>query len=107
MLVGVAVVLAAAAPAHAITNGRADGRNRCAIRGEKLPAKHGLGASDTGDSLSRRYYGNHGGALTILSSIGLKNWGPHRKIVEAKRYEAGDAIVIPKLPQASINPPSR
>lgn len=108
MLLGVAVVLAAAAPAHAIADGRADGYPyRCAMRGEKLPAKHGLGACDTGDSLSRRYYGNHGGALTILSSIGLKKWGPRRKIVEAKRYEAGDAIVIPKLPQASINPPSR
>ena len=69
--------------------------------------KHRLGANDTGNSLSRRYYGSHGGALTILSSIGLRKWRPTRKIVEAKRYEVGDPIVIPKLPQASINPPSR
>jgi len=68
MLLGVAVVLAAAAPAHAITNGRADGCwNRCATRGEKVPAKHRLGANDTRSSLSRRYYGNDGRALTILS----------------------------------------
>jgi hypothetical protein len=37
----------------------------------------------------------------------LKKRGPRRKIVEAKRYEVGDAIVIPELLQASINPPSR
>jgi hypothetical protein len=108
MLAGVAVVLAAAAPAHAITNGRANGhRNRCTMRREKLPTNHRLGTNDTGNSLSRHYYGSHNGALTILSSIGLNKWGPRRKIVEAKRYKAGDAIVIPKPPQASINPPSR
>jgi len=108
LLPGVAVVLAAAAPTHAIANCRADGYGNCgAMRGEKLPAKHTLGANDTGNSLSRSYYGNHGGALTILSSIGLRNWRRTRKIVEAKRYELGDTIVIPKLPQASINPPAR
>ena len=108
ILLGVAVILAAAAPAHATANGRADGYgNRCAMRGEKLPTKHTLGTNDAGNSLSKRYYGNHGGALTILSSIGLKKWSPRRKIVEAKRYELGDTIVIPKLPQASINPPAR
>jgi hypothetical protein len=108
MLLGVAVVLAAATPTYAIPNGRADGyETRCAMRGEKLPTKHKLAVNDTGNSLSRRYYGSHGGALTILSSIGLKTWGPRRKIVEAKRYELGDTIVIPKLPQASINPPAR
>ena len=108
MLLGVAVVLAAAALTHATANGRADGDgHRCAMRGERLPTKHRLAANDTGNSLSRRYYRSHGGALTILSSIGLKKWGPRRKIVEAKRYELGDTIVIPKLPQASINPPSR
>jgi hypothetical protein len=108
MLLGVAVILAAAAPAHATADSRADGYgNRCAMRGEKLPTKHTLGANDTGNSLSRRYYGNHGGALTILSSIGLRNWRRTKKIVEAKRYELGDTIVIPRLPQASINPPAR
>ena len=70
ILLGVAVILAAAAPAHATANRRADGYgNRCAMRGETLLTKHTLGANDTGNSLSSRYYGNHGGALTILSSI--------------------------------------
>jgi len=108
LLLGVAVVLTAAAPAHATANTRADGYgNRCAMRGETLPTKHTLRANDTDNSLSRRYYGCQGGALTILSSIGLKKWSPRRKIVEAKRYELGDTIVIPGLPQASINPPAR
>ena len=108
VLLGVAVVLAATAAADAIADGRADGcGNRCAMRGETLPTKHTLGADDTGNSLSRRYYGNHGGALTVLSSIGLRNWRRTRKIVEAKRYELGDTIVIPRLPLASINPPAR
>ena len=71
------------------------------------PDEAHAGANDTGNSLSRRYYGNHGGALTILSSIGLRNWQRARKIVEAKRYEVGDTIVIPELPRASINPPQR
>jgi hypothetical protein len=54
MLLGVAVMLAAAAPAHATANGRADGYgNRCAMRGERLPTKHTLGANDAGNSLSR------------------------------------------------------
>ena len=62
MLLGVAVMLAAAAPAHAMPNGRADGDgHRCAMRGERLPTKHRLAANDTGNSLSRRYYGNHRG----------------------------------------------
>ena len=77
------------------------------MRGEKLPTKHRLGASDTGNSLSRRYYGSRGGALTILWSNGLKRWPPSKRIVASKRYQAGDAIVIPKPPRASINPPPR
>jgi hypothetical protein len=105
MLLGVAVVLAAAAPTHA---SRADGYgNRCAMRGEKLPAKQRLGGSDTGSSLSKRYYGSHGGALTILWSNGLKRWPPSTRIVASKRYRVGDTIVIPKLPTASIKPPQR
>jgi hypothetical protein len=108
MLLGVAVVLTAAAPTHAIPNGRADGYgHRCAMRGERLPTKHKLAANDTGNSLSRHYYGSHGGALTILSSNGLKKWPPSTKIVESKRYHAGDTIVIPKPPTASINTPRR
>lgn len=105
MLLGVAVVLAAAAPTHA---SRVDGyENRCATRGEKLPAKHRLGVSDTGNSLSKRYYGSRGGALTILWSNGLKRWPPSTRIVASKRYQVGHTIVIPKLPRASINPPQR
>jgi len=109
MLVGVAVGLAAAVPAHAITNRRADrDESRYAMRGgEQLPTKHTLRANDTGNSLSRHHYGSRSGALTILSRIGLKKWGRSRQIVEAKRYEAGDTIPIPQLPRASINPPTR
>jgi hypothetical protein len=103
--VGVTVVLTAAAPAHA--SPAAGSRNRCAMRVMQLPTKHRLGAHDTGNSLSRHYYGNRGGALTILSSIRLKKWRPSTSIVASKRYQVGDTIVIPKPPRASINPPQR
>jgi hypothetical protein len=73
----------------------------------RLPAKRKLDGKDTANSLSKHYYGSSGGALTILWSIGLKKWRPGTKIVESKRYKAGDTILIPKPPKASINPPSR
>jgi hypothetical protein len=124
-LVSVAVALAVA-PGHAraSSNARPDGEKpprewrdpsvRCQAgdpqtptRAAKLPATHKLDRQDTGNSLSKRYYRSRGGALTILWSIGLKNWPPSRNIVESRRYEDGDTIVIPKPPKASINPPSR
>ena len=77
------------------------------MRGEKLLAQHTLRVSDTGNSLSQRYYGSRGGALTILWSNALKRWPPSKRIVASQRYQAGAAIVIPKPPKASINPPPR
>jgi hypothetical protein len=54
MLVGVAVVLSAAAPAHASTDRRVDGDgHRYAMRGEQFPTKHTLRANDTGNSLEQ------------------------------------------------------
>ena len=124
-LVSLAVAFAAA-PAHgrASSNAPRNGEGRpCAVaagtvkleptsvqtrtRAAKLPAKHKLRRQDTGDSLSDRYYGSHGGALTILWRNGLKKWRPSRKIVESQRYDVDDTIVIPKLPKATVNPPAR
>jgi hypothetical protein len=107
VLLGVAVVLVAAAPTPAIPHGRAAGYPNRAMRGETLPATHVLRASDTGNSLSQRYYGSCGGALTILWNNALKRWRPSKRIVESERYQAGAVIVIPKPPEASINPPRR
>lgn len=107
MLMGVAVVLAAAAPTQAIPHGRAAGYQNRAMRGGKLPTKHALQASDTGNSLSKRHYGSRGGALTILRNNALKRSPPSQRIVASQRYQAGAAIVIPKPPKASINPPPR
>jgi len=70
-----------------------------------LPARHTLGARDTGNSLSKHYYGSRGGALSILWSNGLKRWPQSKRIVASGRYQVGDTIVIPKPPEASINPP--
>jgi len=99
-LVGAAVVLAASAPAQATGVGHAEPRSRAGT----LPAGHTLAASDTGNSLSRRYYGSRGGALSILWSNGHKRWPPSERIVASGRYRVGDTIVIPKPPTASINP---
>jgi hypothetical protein len=105
LLLGVAVVLAAAAPAHA---SRADAHgNPRAMRDQKVPAKHRLGGNDTGNSLSRRYYGSSGGALTILWSNGLKRWPPSKRVVASKRYRAGDIIVIRSYPSRRSSPPRR
>ncbi len=95
-LLALAVALAAG-PASAISNGQAENRVRA-----QLPARHELDRNDTGNSLSRLYYGSREGALTILWSNGLKKWRPSTKIVASKRYHAGDTIVIPKPPKASI-----
>jgi hypothetical protein len=102
-LLVLAVALAAAGPASAISNGHAENR----ARAHQLPARHVLDRNETGNSLSRRYYGSRGGALMILWSNGLKTWRPSTKIVASKRYHAGDTIVIPKPPKASIHPPRR
>ena len=102
-LVGLAVVLATSAPAQATGDGHAETRSRA----DALPAKHTLGARDTGNSLSRRYYGSRGGTLAILWSNGLKRWPPSKRIAASERYRVGDTIVIPKPPKASINPPQR
>jgi hypothetical protein len=79
MLLGVAVVLAAAAPVHAIADGRVVGYRRSrprrpprmtssssphrSLRDARREARDEahMGANDTGNSLSRRYYGNHRG----------------------------------------------
>jgi len=100
-LVGAAVVLAAAAPPQATGGGHAETR---ALAGT-LPARHTLGARDTGNSLSKHYYGSRGLALSILWSNGLKRWPQSKRIVASGRYRVGDTIVIPKPPEASINPP--
>jgi len=68
LLVGVAVVLATLAPPQATGDGHAEARALAGV----LPARHTLGARDTGNSLSRRYYGSRGGTLAILWSNGLK-----------------------------------
>lgn len=102
-LLALAVALAAAGPASATTTGHPEKRTSA----HQLPASHKLDRNDTGNSLSRRYYGSRDGALTILWSNGLKTWRPSTKIVMSKRYHAGDTIVIPKPPKASINPPRR
>ena len=101
-LIAVAVMLTLAAPTQP---GWADaGGARCAVRGGTLPAHHRLAVNDTGNSLSRRYYGSRAGARWILASIGLNRWPPRRQIVASRRYRVGDTIVIPKLPTASIEP---
>ena len=102
-LVGAAVVLAAAALVQATGDGHAETR----ARADTLPARHRLGARDTGNSLSKRYYGSRGGTLAILWSNGLKRWPPSKRIAASGRYRVGDTIVIPKPPKASINPPQR
>jgi hypothetical protein len=102
-LVALAVAFAAAAPAHASGDGHAE----TPARADTLPTKRTLDVSDTGTSLSKRYYGSRDGALTILSSNGLKHSPPSRRIVASKRYQVGDTIVIPRLPKASIEPPRR
>jgi hypothetical protein len=107
VLLGAAIVLAAATPTQAILHGRAAAYPNRAMRGEKLPAKHTLRVSDTGNSLSQRYYGSRAGALSILWTNGLKRWPPSKRIVASQRYHTGDTIVLPKPPKASINPPRR
>ena len=101
--VGAAVVLAAATLVQATGDGHAEMR----ARADTLPARHRLGASDTGNLLSKRYYGSRGGALSILWSNELKRWPPSKRIVASGRFRLGDTIVIPKPPKASINPPQR
>jgi hypothetical protein len=101
--VGAAVVLTTATPAHAAGDGQAEMRPRA----DTLPARHRLGARDTGNSLSERYYDSRGGALAILWSNELKRWPPSKRIVASGRFRLGDTIVIPKPLKASINPPQR
>jgi len=45
------------------------------------------------------------GRFSILWSNGLKRWPQSKRIVASGRYRVGDTIVIPKPPEASINPP--
>ena len=100
-LATLAVVLATSEPARPTGDGHAEAR----ARADTLPARHTLGAGDTSNSLSRRYYGSRGGPLAILWRNGLKRWPPSKRIVASERYRVGDTIVIPQPPSVSINPP--
>lgn len=70
-----------------------------------LPTKHKLTATDTGRSLSKRYYGHYTGALGILYANGLRRWGPETAIVKSSKFKVGDRVTIPKPAKASINTP--
>jgi hypothetical protein len=60
----------------------------------RFPARHKLTAKDTGNSLSKKYYGDYDGAKRILADIGLKAWGPSSDIVKSRKFKVGDVIVI-------------
>ena len=103
--VGAAVVLAVVLATA--TQATGDGHAEMRARADTLPARHRLGARDTGNLLSQRYYGRQGGALAILWSNELTRWPSSKRIVASGRFRLGDTIVIPKPPKASINPPQR
>lgn len=67
----------------------------------KLPVRIELGASDTAEKLSERFYGRPTGALTILFANGLRRWGKATPIVQSKRFKVGDRFTIPKPPKTT------
>jgi phage tail protein X len=69
----------------------------------ELPTKHKLAASDTADSLSRRYYGTPDLSVAIIAANGLGKWGRFTPIVDSAKYKVGSKITIPS-PEGFISP---
>lgn len=61
----------------------------------KLPTKHKLTATDTFNSLSKRYYGSYKGADFIRRRNGVGSFGDSTPIVKTRKFKVGDKIIIP------------